>query len=114
MGRRPGEWLLQLAEESGTRVEVAFDYEADFELMARAIREAGLWDRVREIVIPVDVGPLTGSPEGEIASEQCFRELSRRHYALADAGALRAAYAAVKAMALQMARTTSQFPCSSS
>jgi len=107
MGRRTGEWLLQLHEKSGTRVEVAFDYAADFEMMARAIRESGLWDRVREIVIPVDVGPLTGSPEGEIAAEECFRELSRRglrrHHALADAGALRAAYISVKAVSLQMA-----------
>lgn len=110
MGRRTGEWLLQLAEESGTRVEVAFDYQTDFELLSDAVRESGLelWNRVREVVIPVDVGPLTGNPAGEIAAEQCFRELGRRglrrHHALADAGALRAAYIAIKAVALQMAR----------
>lgn len=108
IGRRTGEWLLELSERSGTRIEVAFDYEADFELMSQAIRESGLWDQVREIVVPINVGPLTGSPGGEIAAEQHFRELSRRglrrHHALADAGALRAAYAAVKAVALQMAR----------
>jgi hypothetical protein len=108
MGRRTGEWLLQLAEQAGTRVEVAFDYDADFELMEYAIRDSGLWDRVREVVVPVKVGALTGSPEGEIAAEECFRELSRRglsrHHALADANALRAAYIAVKAVALEMAR----------
>ncbi|MDI4635946.1 hypothetical protein J7U46_23030 [Pelomonas sp. V22] len=110
MGRRTGEWLLQLAEQSGTRVEVAFDYQTDFELLSDSIRESGLelWNRVREVVMPVNVGPLTGSPEGELAAEQCFRELSRRglrrHHALTDAGALRSSYIAVKAVALQMAR----------
>lgn len=108
MGRRTGEWLLQLAEQSGTRVEVAFDYSTDYELMEYAIRDSGLWDRVREIVIPVNIGALTGSPEGELAAEECFRELRRRglsrHHALADAGALRAAYIAVKAVAVQMSK----------
>lgn len=110
MGRRTGEWLLRLAEESGGRIEVAFDYSTDYELMEYAIRDAGLWDRAREVVTPVDVGPLTGSPEGEIAAEECFRELHRRglarHHALADAIALRGAYIAVKALAMQMAQAT--------
>lgn len=108
MGRRTGEWLLEIAQESGTPVEVAFDYTADFELMVQVIRESGLWDRVREVVVPVDIGALTGSPEGEMAAEDCFRELSRRglsrHHALADAAALRAAYSAVKASALERVR----------
>lgn len=95
MGRRTGTWLLNLAEESGTRVEVAFDYPTDYELMEYAIRDSGLWDRVREAVAPVDIGPLTGSPEAEIAAEACFREFAPRglwrHHALADANALRAA-----------------------
>jgi hypothetical protein len=107
MGRRTGEWLLQLAAESGTRVEVAFDYSTDYELMEYAIRAAELRDRVREVVVPVNVGALTGSPEGEIAAEECYRELRGRglgrHHALADALALRAAYAAAKAVALAMA-----------
>lgn len=114
MGRRTGEWLLKLAEESGTRVEVAFDYDADYELMEYAIRDSGLWDQVREVVLPVNVGALTGSPEGEIAAEECFRapELRRRglsrHHALADAHALRAAYMAVKSVAVEMARKRGQ------
>ena len=33
MGRRAGEWLLGLAEESNTRIEVAFDYSVDYELL---------------------------------------------------------------------------------
>ncbi|MCA6218929.1 DUF2384 domain-containing protein [Ideonella sp. B7] len=112
MGRRTAEWLLGLAAQSGTPVQVAFDYWADFELMERAIHDLslGLWERVRAVVTPVDVGALTGSPEGEIAAEECFHELRRlglaRHHALADANALRAAYIAVKAVAVQMAHAT--------
>jgi len=107
LGRRTAEWLLVQAGESRTRVEVAFDYATDFELMKLAIRDSGLWGRVQDIVIPVNVGPLTDSPEGSIAANGCFRELHRRglarHHALADANALRAAYIAVKAVAMQMA-----------
>ena len=42
MGRRTGQWLLGLAEKSGTRVEVAFDYSTDYELMESVIRDSGL------------------------------------------------------------------------
>jgi hypothetical protein len=112
MGRRTGEWLLELAAEAGTRVEVAFDYDVDYKLMECAIRGAGLWDQVHEAVLPLNVGALTGSPEGEIAAEKCFREISRRgirrHHALADAIALRAAYVAANGTALQM--LPRQFP----
>jgi hypothetical protein len=100
LGRRAGDWLLSLADEAGTRVEVAFDYNPDFELVETAIRDAGLWERVREVVLPVNIGGLSGSPEGELAAEACYRELAlrglARHHALADAIALRASYAAVK------------------
>lgn len=105
MGRRTGEWLLGLAAESGTRIEIAFDYSTDYELMENAIRDSGLWDRVREVVSPVNVGVLTGTIDGEIAAEECLRELGtrglQRHHALADALALRAAYMAVKDKALK-------------
>jgi hypothetical protein len=110
MGRRTGEWLLELAQRSqgSTRIEIAFDYSTDYGLLEYAIRDAGLWDRVREFVLPVDVGALTGTPEGDIAAEECHRELRRqglsRHHALADALALRAAYVAVRASATAMAR----------
>lgn len=107
MGRQTGEWLLRLSEEFGTRVEVAFDYVTDYELMESVIRDAGLWNRVRDVVIPCDVDALTGMPEGESAAEECFRALGTRrlarHHALADAIALRAAYVAVKTVAVQMA-----------
>jgi hypothetical protein len=107
MGRRTGEWLLGLGAESGTRIEIAFDYGMDYELMEYAIRDAGLWDQVRDVVLPVNVNPITGTIDGELAAEACFRELGkrggrglRRHHALADALALQAAYMAVKAAAL--------------
>jgi hypothetical protein len=108
MGHRAGEWLLALAAESGTRVEVAYDYGMDFELLEYAVRDSGLWDRVREVVWPVDVGALTGTIHGEVASEECYRALNGRglgrHHALADAHALRAAYIATKDATLRLAR----------
>ena len=108
MGRRAGEWLLTLAEEAGTRVEVAYDYGMDWELLEYAVRDSGLWDRVREVVWPVDVGALTGTIHGELASEDAYRALKRRglgrHHALADAHALRAAYIATKDATLRLAR----------
>lgn len=110
MGRRTGEWLLNLAAQSASRVQIAFDYATDYELMENALRDCGFWDRVREVVTPIDIGPLTGSPGGEVAAEECFRELRTRglarHHALADAHALRAAYVAVKALAVRMAQVT--------
>ena len=113
MGRRVGEWLLGFAESAASRVEVAFDYSVDYELMEYAIRDCGLWDRAREIIRPVDICRLTGTIEGELAAEECFRELSRhipplsRHHALADAWALRHCYLAAKRAALEIAQKTS-------
>ncbi len=114
IGRRTGEWLLALAAETGHRIEIAFDYSTDYELMEYAIRDAGLWDQVREVVLPVNVNSITGTIIGELAAEACFRELGKRggrglkrHHALADALALRAAYMAVKAAALAHARAKS-------
>lgn len=104
MGVRVGEWILGLAAESGTRIEIAFDYGPDYELMEYAIRDSGLWDRVREVVSPVNVSPITDTIDGELAAEECYHELGRRglhrHHALADAIALRAAYIAINNKAL--------------
>ena len=103
MGRRTGEWLLGLADKSGTRVEIAFDYSTDYELMEYASRDSGLWDRVREVVIPVNINAITGTIEGELAAEASYRETAtrglKRHHSLADALALRASYIQVKDMA---------------
>lgn len=114
MGRRTAKWLLALAAESGTRVEVAFDYSTDYELMEYAIGDSGLWGRVREVVSPVNVNLLTGNIVGEFKAEVCYREISKRglkrHHALADALALRAAYVAVKELALKISRGDSDSP----
>lgn len=108
MGRRTGDWLLQLAKTSGARVEVCYDYDLDFEVMAHALRDSGLWDQVRDVMLPTNINQLTGTIDGELAAEECFRGLAarrlRRHHALADALALRAAYVAVKCSAMELAR----------
>lgn len=100
MGRRTGEWLLAQAEACGSKVEVCFDYSADWDLLVEAVRNAGLWDRVREVVVPTDVDPLTGSRWGEIAAEQCYQQMAlrdlRRHHAVADAYALQWGYMAAR------------------
>jgi len=107
MGRRTGEWLLNIAENTNARIEVAYDYSTDYELMEHVIRDAGLWQQVREVILPVNVNGITGTIDGELAAEECFRDLSMRggrglarHHALADALALKASYQAVKAIAL--------------
>lgn len=108
MGRRIADWLLKLAAETGTRVEVCFDYATDWELMENAIRDAGLWDRVEGIVLPTNASFVTGTIDGEFAAEECFRSLAnrglRRHHALADALALRAAYLVAKDYAMSLTR----------
>ena len=110
MGRRTAEWLLGLAKESRTQVEIAFDYSPDYELMEYSIRDSGLWARVREVVRPINIGPITGGVDGELAAEEVFRELKKRglsrHHALADALALRASFVAVREQMLARERAT--------
>lgn len=113
LGRRAGEWLLALAVEEGAKVEVAFDYRTDFELLESAIRESGIWDQVKDVVLPVYIDPLTANIDGEIAQEDTFRETFARsglepHHALADAIALRSAYVAIKAVVLSNIRDARQ------
>jgi hypothetical protein len=102
MGRRTGEWLLGLSLESGTRVEVAFDYPSDFELLERAMRDSGLWERVQGVVNPVNIGDLVASFDADLAAEGAFEEIKERglgrHHALADAMALRASFQSVQAL----------------
>ena len=98
MGRRVGEWILgHLADASPqARTSIAFDYSVDYELLEYAIRDAGLWDRVREVIRPRNVNSLTGTVSGKEAAEEAYRSVAgrglRRHHALADALALRAAF----------------------
>jgi hypothetical protein len=100
MGRRTGQWLLDKTRGHGPLI-LAFDYVVDYELVEAALRDAGLWDVVREVVLPLRVGVLTGTSTGEEAAEQCFAALRARglsrHHALADALALRTAHLAVSA-----------------
>lgn len=99
MGRRTAEWLLSLAEAAGSSVAVHFDYSLDYEFMEYVVRDGGLWDRVREVVVPVY---YSSNIDGDLAAEECFAQLRQRtpplqrHHALADALALRAAYIAEK------------------
>ena len=108
MGRQTGDWLLRLACRTGQRIEVALDYDIDYALLEQAIRDAGLWDSVCEVVSPVNVDSLTGTIDGELAAEEALRPLLHRglgrHHALADALALRAAYVAAKGINLTSAR----------
>lgn len=108
LGRGAGEWLLAQAIQSGGRVEVAYDFEADIEQLETAIREARLWERVGRVIVPVNVDQLTGTIEGELAVEECFRSMQkrglRRHHALADAYALACAYRAVKDTNVRLSR----------
>ncbi|MDP1740977.1 hypothetical protein [Polaromonas sp.] len=104
MGRRAGEWILGLATGTGRSIEIAFDYSMDYELLEYAIRDAGLWEQVREVVIPRNIDAISGTITGELAAEECYRSLKTRglarHHALADALALRAAYLAKSAALL--------------
>jgi hypothetical protein len=106
IGKAAGQWILDQASRDGRIVEVASDFSADFELLEHAVRQASLWEAVRPHVRAVNIAPLTGTLEGELAAEQCFGELlSRglaRHHALADALALRAAYLAVRRRSLEI------------
>lgn len=75
-------------------------------MMAHAVRDSGFWDQVRNVALATNINRLTGTIHGELAAEECFRGLAtrglRRHHALADALALRAAYVVVKSSATEL------------
>ncbi|MDO8455308.1 MAG: hypothetical protein Q7T07_00135 [Burkholderiaceae bacterium] len=113
MGWRAGDWLLGLAAETGAKVEVAFNYSVDFELLECAIWDAGPWDQVLDVAIPINVNSITGTITGELAAENFYEDLAklgklgiRRHHALADAQALRETYIAVKAVGIASSAVT--------
>jgi hypothetical protein len=102
MGRRAAEWLLMVAADTDSKLTMAFDYPMDYELLEYAIRDAGLWEQVRDVVVPLNINNVTGNITGELAAEHCYEQLCKpggrglhRHHALADALALRAAYIAL-------------------
>lgn len=100
LGRRAGEWLITSAADAGGQITVAYDYDDDFALLRDAMMEAGIWDQVRPMLVPMDIDSITGRIEGKLAAEASWLESSiyrglERHHALADALALRAAWRAV-------------------
>lgn len=100
LGNRAGQWLLERAGGAGGKITLAYDYEEDFVLLRDAMLEAGIWDRVRPILVSENIENVTGCVEGVRAAEASWLESSlyrgiERHHALADALALRAAWRAV-------------------
>lgn len=77
MGRRIGEWLLEQEAKAGGKIEIAYDYDADFELLGELLKNAGLWDTVRPVVRSVNIDRLTGTIEGEPAKEDSFEQTMR-------------------------------------
>jgi len=84
-------------------IEVAYDFNLDWELVEKAIRDTGNddWSTLRQFLRPVNISNVTGTLIGEIAAQDYFESQYLapiyRHHALCDARALRIAYDAVKA-----------------
>jgi hypothetical protein len=92
--------LITSAADAGGQITVAYDYDDDFALLRDVMMEAGIWDQVRPMLVPMDIDSITGRIEGKLAAEASWLESSiyrglERHHALADALALRAAWRAV-------------------
>ena len=96
-----GQGLVAFLESIGTeRLEVAYDFHADFDLLESLLRNGGLWATWQTRLEPTHVGYLLGSPDSERAMEKAWHDSFmaqglERHHALADARALRAAYLAL-------------------
>jgi len=93
-------WLTGLVPKSRRlRVQVAFDHPLRYRLFRRALQLAGHRNRDDIEIVPLDLSSLAQSCEGELAAERCYHLLVdrriRRHHALADALALRAAYLSI-------------------
>lgn len=102
LGTRTARWLNERAVTAGGIVTVAFDYEADWQLLTAALDEVGAWQQLAPIIRPANVSRLTGTIEGEMGADAAFVEMGHRdlyrHHALADAMALRRAYTNYVAM----------------
>lgn len=101
LGSRAGQWLIARAADARDRVTVAHDFDGDFVLLRHAMEEVGIWDRVRPLLSIENISSATGRAEGGLAAEASWLESSlyrglKRHHALADALALRAAWLAVR------------------
>lgn len=98
LGRLVGDRLL--AESGGQVVDVAYDYDADFELLEHVLGGAGMWDQLKRVFRPTRVGYLMGEADVEAAMEMSWTASFvangiGRHHALADARALRAGHVTV-------------------
>jgi hypothetical protein len=104
IGRRLGRWLTDLTtslmDQASQSLLIAFDYSTDYELMESSLRDAGMWEALRNQLSPFNVFQETGTRAGQQAAEANYEaSLSDglcRHHALADARALRASYLAAK------------------
>jgi hypothetical protein len=94
IGKAAGEWLLQLATESGENLEIAHDHYVDFTLLELAIRDAALWKDVARAVRPLNLGLLRQANDAAVATthERDTGRMLARHHALFDARALRTAH----------------------
>lgn len=95
MGERTARWLLERVDRLGQPATIAFDYPADFELLKYVLGDAGQWESMGACVRPLNVAELTSPFEATLCAEAAYEALRRRglkrHHALADAHALRAA-----------------------
>lgn len=100
MGGRLVEWLLELAESSGERLEIVYDYAADAELLEASMRTTAGWRKLEPLVDWSIVDYLHEHADAEeakaisLARTKAGDGLSD-HHALADARALRDAFQAV-------------------
>lgn len=97
LGLRVGAWLLELIERGHSSIDVAYDYHADFDLLERALKDAGLWERLKNVLRPTHIGYLIGQDDIEAAiqtswEKSCAADGVDRHHALADARALCAGF----------------------
>ena len=94
LGLLTRDWLIALAPEN-SRLLVAFDHPTRYRLFEEAISHTGV-DRRAVSVVPLNMRTIALSRGGEEAAGRCYRTLVargiRRHHAMADALALRAAY----------------------
>jgi hypothetical protein len=96
IGARLADWLIKLKV---AELEVVYDYSADYELLERWLQSAAAAHKVPKLV-PTHVGYQLDQADALAAQEASWSVSEsadglRRHHALADARALRAAFRAV-------------------
>lgn len=98
MGLRAAAWLSELASESDAKIEVLFDYPADFMLLAGLLADVGQWERLQPRLQPQNIAKIVAHEQQDHGDElRSDAQRSRgllRHHALGDAYALRHDYLA--------------------